>query len=636
MEEEVLTAKSESSRKSVNERATSIHFIKLSVPWHLLIHYAEELSMRAPLQAHPNLDTNWSEKLFKSLKIPNFLYESVPNRPLTYYTCPFKKSKINRFLGHENQDEYFSDTQRIRIIYEILKNTVYGKRKKAQIGIDRLVDERVFAAAFPLHDGPYQSDKFCDTSKMNKRQILYTYWAKWSKWYKYQPLDHIREYFGEQIAMYFAWLGFYTAWLLPAAIVGVLVFLYGVCSVGSDLPSNEVCDKGEHFKMCPPCDEKDNCKYWNLDQICFFSKLSYLFDHPGTVFYSIFVSFWAVTFLEYWKRTSISLAHHWDCMDYEEEEEKPRPEFAARAPLIERNPVTGLKEPSFPEGTRFRRMVAGLGAILLMVSLVLIFLVGIIIYRVVVSIELFRGQRVKGWVSIIASSTGAMVNLILIMGLGRVYERLANRLTEWEMHRTQTEFNDQLTFKVFIFQFINFYSSIFYVAFFKGRFVGYPGRYNRMFSLRNEDCSNSGCLMELAQQLMVIMIGKQMINNAQEILWPKLKTWWHKKRTRFLNKEEKLTRWEEDYQLIQYEGLFQEYLEMILQFGFITIFVAAFPLAPLFALLNNWIEIRLDSKKLVCETRRPVAERAQNIGVWFSILTFLAHIAVISNVRIRC
>ena len=49
--------------------------------------------------------------------------------------------------------------------------------------------------------------------------------------------------------------------------------------------------------------------------------------------------------------------------------------------------------------------------------------------------------------------------------------------------------------------------------------------------------------------------------------------------------------------------IMQEYLEMVLQFGFITIFVAAFPLAPLFALLNNWVEIRLDAQKFVCETR---------------------------------
>jgi hypothetical protein len=75
---------------------------------------------------------------------------------------------------------------------------------------------------------------------------------------------------------------------------------------------------------------------------------------------------------------------------------------------------------------------------------------------------------------------------------------------------------------------------------------------------------------------------------------------------------------------------------VVLQFGFITIFVAAFPLAPLFALLNNWLEIRLDAHKFACETRRPVAERCQNIGVWFQILEGLAQLAVISNVCEAC
>ena len=52
----------------------------------------------------------------------------------------------------------------------------------------------------------------------------------------------------------------------------------------------------------------------------------------------------------------------------------------------------------------------------------------------------------------------------------------------------------------------------------------------------------------------------------------------------------------------------------VIQFGFVTLFVASFPLAPLFALLNNIIEIRLDAKKFVTELRRPVAVRAKDIG----------------------
>ena len=38
-------------------------------------------------------------------------------------------------------------------------------------------------------------------------------------------------------------------------------------------------------------------------------------------------------------------------------------------------------------------------------------------------------------------------------------------------------------------------------------------------------------------------------------------------------------------------ALFDEYLEMVIQYGFITIFVSAFPLAPFFALINNIIEV---------------------------------------------
>lgn len=55
----------------------------------------------------------------------------------------------------------------------------------------------------------------------------------------------------------------------------------------------------------------------------------------------------------------------------------------------------------------------------------------------------------------------------------------------------------------------------------------------------------------------------------------------------------------------------------VIQYGFVTIFVAAFPLAPLFALLNNIIEVRLDAYKFVTQWRRPLAARAQDIGQYW-------------------
>ena len=41
--------------------------------------------------------------------------------------------------------------------------------------------------------------------------------------------------------------------------------------------------------MCPLC---ANCSTWPLHQICDYTRIAYLFDHPGTVFYAVFMSFW--------------------------------------------------------------------------------------------------------------------------------------------------------------------------------------------------------------------------------------------------------------------------------------------------------------------------------------------------------
>lgn len=56
--------------------------------------------------------------------------------------------------------------------------------------------------------GPFRNPpEGTQAAGLTQRQILFQYWARWHKWYKCQPLDHVRSYFGEKVALYFAWLG---------------------------------------------------------------------------------------------------------------------------------------------------------------------------------------------------------------------------------------------------------------------------------------------------------------------------------------------------------------------------------------------------------------------------------------------
>lgn len=95
-------------------------------------------------------------------------------------------------------------------------------------------------------------------AELNKRQTLYWIWARPGMWHSGQPLELIRfvyiycekmhyiifkqsfvlcdrQYFGEKIGMYFAWLGYYTAMLVPVSILGLLTCIYGLVLINDDV-----------------------------------------------------------------------------------------------------------------------------------------------------------------------------------------------------------------------------------------------------------------------------------------------------------------------------------------------------------------------------------------------------------------
>jgi len=60
---------------------------------------------------------------------------------------------------------------------------------------------------------------------------------------------------------------------------------------------------------------------------------------------------------------------------------------------------------------------------------------------------------------------------LLLTPHSQIYQKIALWLTDMERPRTDSEYENSFTFKMFLFQFINYYATLFYIAFFKGRLV---------------------------------------------------------------------------------------------------------------------------------------------------------------------
>ena len=74
----------------------------------------------------------------------------------------------------------------------------------------------------------------------------------------------------------------------------------------------------------------------------------------------------------------------------------------------------------------------------------------------------------------------------------------------------------------------------------------------------------------------------------------------------------------------------------MVQYGFVTLFVVAFPLTPLLALINNAIEVHVDAAKLCYDRKKPPAQGSDSIGMWAYFIGVLSKISVVTNTLLIC
>jgi hypothetical protein len=128
--------------------------------------------------------------------------------------CPFKQH-LAPLYERSSEGTLFSSGMQCRILEFVLNDEderVMGpqlvQKELLEPGnnpIEQLVADKKVTAFFRMHHEIMRdqlSKKWC--------------WA----WFNKQPIEDIREYFGEKIALYFAWLGYYTTMLWIPALCG--------------------------------------------------------------------------------------------------------------------------------------------------------------------------------------------------------------------------------------------------------------------------------------------------------------------------------------------------------------------------------------------------------------------------------
>lgn len=492
------------------------------------------------------------------------------------YGMKFKKYDHD---GKENDAGHtiFTSTDKRRLVMNVI-----GQR----IDLHALKGSGVMAEDFCVHEAAPLED-------------LKSRWANFSSFCKSQPLDDIKTYFAEKVALYFAWIDVYWRFMMICATVGLITFTaFTVIKYTSENPAN------------------------SAEMIGF------------QIFYAVFLAFWASSFEQIWTRQENKLAWRWGTKNLDVKEIQ-RPEFKG---IFDKDEISGkMKVLEDPNEKRFLKSFVSF--------LVIFFFMCIVAVSVSMIFYLRYVLKAKGY-SKLGKTIPAFLNALQIRILNLIYGKVVVILNNWENHETENQQNDNLALKNFLFKFVNSYFSLFYMAFFKVYFESTWKCSDKTF--KADECPAGqlyevpgcdDCMYDLGYLLLIIFITN-MCMNVMELGLP-----WLKWRVRIAKENAKVERAfagdstyrkelypvEYDSKLEPYETPADDYMEMIIQFGYVALFGVSNPIIAVLAFLEITLEIRVDAWKICHLTKRPDPHRSNSLGVWKPIIVTVAYVGSITN-----
>lgn len=456
------------------------------------------------------------------------------------------------------------------------------------------------------------------------------------KWLAFseQPLDNIRDYFGENVAFYFAFGQTYSRWLLAPAIFGVLVWL---CQQPTTA-SNQARDHARANALL-------------------------------TSAFALFLSVWSTLFLKHWRRAQSELAYTW-CVLGQTSIEQPRPQF--KPDYVLAHPVTGVAEPQEKTSkhmARFFTFTVPSMSILLFGGLLSLLwaeqfrhvlkravdevlaagpasatphtLASAGSHSVAVADQL---QDVLAYMGAHNGSTGSwlagllpaaskqlhplvlaapaiirpylpLLHTVLVQVITAVLMAVGRSVAAWsterENHKLASAASASMTAKLVLISSVLTFVPLLYIAFVE------------------QD------LVLLGQRLLFALVWGAVISTVMETGIPLLQ------RTRAGQGPARGTVQAGDalpivhFAAIKEASLatydpYDDMLELFTQYGLLSLFAPVFPLAPLLAYLNNLQEARADAIK-ICALQRPRPEKVSGLGAWNSAFELMGYASVLTQ-----
>lgn len=256
--------------------------------------------------------------------------------------------------------------------------------------------------------------------------------------------------------------------------------------------------------------------------------------------------------------------------------------------------------------------------------------------------------------------------------MSAVLQSVARKLNDYENYETQDAYDVALTRKIFVINFVTSYLPICLTAFIYVPFASVIVPYLNVFQPPPPPKSVSGGVVmaklppsqfrinknRLRNQVIYFTVTAQVVNFALEAVVPYVKQRLFRKYKAYTTKkaamktgshsssgDEKRTattfedtaaekkfldRVRNEADLPAYD-VTNDFREMCIQFGYLSLFSPVWPLVPVSFFINNWVEARGDFFKICVESRRPVPARADTIGPWLDCLGFLAWLGSITS-----